>query len=272
MPPPAASTIWPETLPQHHLQEGYSMSAQPAFMASEFKLKPSNTRYYNSRLSKRVALSYSMTEVQYATFKTFVADSLYNGVRWYRVEISRFSDWMLASVRIINEGDLYTATELVKGYQQVSFTAEVILDRDDTLLVDLDGDFIVDLEGNFIEMMFRLQGEITTPQDWPFGDSLAQGASWRTEAQAMITEMDDGDDLVRPRNSGTRQYARYDFALTGDNVRDFIAFSDYILTRASRPFNLGSQLVRFSDEQTPWVLTPLTHDTALLACELEELS
>lgn len=268
--PPVASISWPTGLPQRHLVDGYTMTPQPSFMKSDFDQNPSNYRYYNSRLSKQVTLGYAMSLAQLATFKDFVTDDLHNGIRWFRCEVSKFSGWVDASVRIINDGQLYRVTQLVPTHVLVSFTAEAILDEE-TIIVDNEGFAILASDGSILSGNFTLPPDVEAPQAWPF--SLPQSEGWEqtTQSQGRVTEMDDGDDLVRGVNTATRRFASYQFCLQGGEAAEFIHFADYTLSRSSKPFTLDGDLVRFSDPDTPWQLTPLGIDNAVLSTTLEYL-
>lgn len=71
--------VWPVSLPQSPLVEGYSGEEQSAVLRTEMDAGEAKSRRRFSATPDKLNCSFSLTEAQFTTFKTFFNGSLLRG-------------------------------------------------------------------------------------------------------------------------------------------------------------------------------------------------
>lgn len=120
--------VWPITLPQRPLREGYAVSAPSGHMSeTEVEDGPAIRRRKVFSLWRRVQLRYRMTPAQKAAFETFWRQDLNAGVNEFTLPLWNFDGAGMVSARVRMEGASFSCGPAGPADSYVSFEVEARL-------------------------------------------------------------------------------------------------------------------------------------------------
>jgi hypothetical protein len=74
-----ANDVWPSTLPQKPLVDGYGEDFPENTIRTEMEVGPAKLRRRSTAAPKKITISFLMTQIQVATFETFFNTTLSSG-------------------------------------------------------------------------------------------------------------------------------------------------------------------------------------------------
>jgi hypothetical protein len=121
-----AIPMWPLSLPQVPLADGYSETAPSGLAETDIARGPKRRRMTAFRNSGTFTAKYYMTEVQITVLDTFIRDSLYHGVQTLRMPHPRTGAYILANINPTDENSFYTLDKVAPDMYQVSLSFDMV--------------------------------------------------------------------------------------------------------------------------------------------------